>query len=192
MPVALNGKALATAAKETIRTEADGSVMLDRGLVNERFTASSDGIRQDFIISAAPEASASEIVLGLAVRMPAVSANEKSPDSVVLTLDSGRRLAYSRLHVTDAAGKELKARMEAPSADGSEFRIIVAARDARYPVTIDPTITDEDWESMNPGIPGVDNIVFALAVDASGNLYAGGSFTVAGGVSANHIAKWDG
>ena len=131
-------------------------------------------------------------MLGLAVQNANVSMNEKNPGSVVLTLDSGRRLAYSRLHVTDAAGKELPARMEVPSAAGSEFRIIVAARDARYPVTIDPTITDEDWESMNPGIPGVDGIVNALAFDASGNLYAGGDFTTAGGVSANSIAKWDG
>ena len=28
--------------------------------------------------------------------------------------------------------------------------------------------------------------------DAAGNLYAGGFFTTAGGVSANYIAKWDG
>ncbi len=28
--------------------------------------------------------------------------------------------------------------------------------------------------------------------DGLGNLYAGGDFTTAGGVSANHIAKWDG
>ena len=32
----------------------------------------------------------------------------------------------------------------------------------------------------------------ALAVDGAGNLYAGGSFTMAGGVNANRIAKWDG
>jgi hypothetical protein len=29
-------------------------------------------------------------------------------------------------------------------------------------------------------------------VDASGNLYIGGNFNVAGNVMANHIAKWDG
>ena len=51
-------------------------MVLERGLVKERFTASSDGIRQDFIISAAPEASASELVLGLAVQNATVSASE--------------------------------------------------------------------------------------------------------------------
>jgi hypothetical protein len=34
--------------------------------------------------------------------------------------------------------------------------------------------------------------VRALVVDGSGNLYAGGQFTTAGGVAANRIAKWNG
>ena len=78
---------------------------------------------------------------------------------MTLTLDSGRRLSYGRLHVTDATGKELSARMEVPSSGGNELRIVVAASDARYPVTIDPTIIDEDWESMNPVLPGMDYYV---------------------------------
>jgi hypothetical protein len=53
-----------------------------------------------------------------------------------------------------------------------------------------------DGSSWHPlgdgGGNGVDHWVFALAVDGSGNLYAGGTFTTAGGVSANHIARWDG
>ncbi len=39
---------------------------------------------------------------------------------------------------------------------------------------------------------GVNDTVYALAVDGSGNVYAGGSFTTASGVAANHIAVWDG
>ena len=38
----------------------------------------------------------------------------------------------------------------------------------------------------------MNNPVEALALDNLGNLYAGGRFTSAGGVSANCIAKWDG
>jgi hypothetical protein len=34
--------------------------------------------------------------------------------------------------------------------------------------------------------------VLALALDSSGNLYAGGEFTTAGGIGANFIAKWNG
>ena len=151
MPVALNGKTVGSAAKPTVRTEADGSVVLDRGLVRERFTASADGIRQDFIINAAPEAISLRACPRPCPEECHCEQQRNDPGSVVLTLASGRRLAYSRLHVTDATGKELTARMEVPSAGGSELRIIVAAQDAQYPITIDPTITDEDWESMNRG-----------------------------------------
>ena len=56
------------------------------------------------------------------------------------------------------------------------FALLLLRSDARYPVTIDPTITDEDWESMNPGIPGVDDVVYALAFDAFGHSVCGGLF----------------
>ena len=45
-----------------------------------------------------------------------------------------------------------------------------------------------------PGRPwarGWNNTVYALAVSGT-DLYAGGDFTTAGGVAANHIAKWNG
>ncbi len=111
---------------------------------------------------------------------------------------SGRKLAYSRLRVTDAAGKELPARIEVqkPSAfslQPSAFDLAVVVNDAEavYPVRIDPTFSDANWISMG-GIPGTDGDVYASVVDASGNLYIGGNFTVAGDTTANGIAKWNG
>lgn len=52
---------------------------------------------------------------------------------------------------------------------------------------------DENWSDQFgfPG-PGADGPIRALALDGAGNLYAGGCFTQAGGVSANGVAKWDG
>ena len=47
--------------------------------------------------------------------------------------------------------------------------------------------TDANWSSMG-GFPGANGEVRAVVIDASGNLYIGGSFTVVGDV----IAKWDG
>ena len=50
---------------------------------------------------------------------------------------------------------------------------------------------DENWDN-GFSVPGLNGSVRALAFDSSGNLYAGGDFTTAGGVAANGIAQWDG
>src|ERR1035438_8841136 len=103
---------------------------------------------------------------------------------------SGRALAYSRLRVEDATGRQLTARLEVLSAD--QLAVSVADANAIYPVRIDPTFSDADWVSLNPGISGANYIVHAIEVDGSGNLYVGGEFTWIGTVPANYIAKWDG
>ncbi|MEZ7891553.1 MAG: hypothetical protein QMC67_07385, partial [Candidatus Wallbacteria bacterium] len=46
-----------------------------------------------------------------------------------------------------------------------------------------------NWSALGDGI---DGMVYALAFDGSGNLYAGGAFTEAGGIAAKYIAKWNG
>ncbi len=50
------------------------------------------------------------------------------------------------------------------------------------------------WSSLGTGISGGSMLpsVQCLAEDTSGNIYAGGDFTLAGGVSVHNIAKWDG
>jgi len=57
-----------------------------------------------------------------------------------------------------------------------------------------PDAADANWSALGSGVVGVvyPDVTTALAVDASGNLYAGGYFTTAGGVTVNGIAKWDG
>ncbi len=62
-----------------------------------------------------------------------------------------------------------------------------------------------NWVAMGSGVEdrGYDSggdtwrdycggVVFALVADASGNIYAGGGFKRAGGVTAHNIAKWNG
>jgi len=51
----------------------------------------------------------------------------------------------------------------------------------------------EAWSPLGAGVAGSDfPSVRALAWDASGALYAAGSFTTAGGAPAANIARWDG
>ena len=89
---------------------------------------------------------------------------------------SGRKIAYSRLRVTDATGKELPARIEVLSGEPEPgLAVVVNDADAVYPVRIDPTFSDANWVSMG-GIPGANGDVYAAVVDGSGNLYIGGVF----------------
>jgi hypothetical protein len=49
------------------------------------------------------------------------------------------------------------------------------------------------WSALTfGGETGVNNEVRAFSNDTSGNLYAGGEFTTAGGMPVNYIAKWNG
>ncbi|MGH7967495.1 MAG: hypothetical protein ACREIC_02085, partial [Limisphaerales bacterium] len=168
-----------------------------RAGLDEEYTVSVDGVRQDFVVTSRPLAA--EALAGrpaeneaLRVELKVIGARaEASLDGARLILSgSGRTLAYSRLKTTDARGRPLTARMEVVSP--GQLAIVVEDAAAVYPVRIDTTFSDANWIIMNPGIPGADGPVNAAAVDGSGNLYIGGLFTIVGGVIANDIAKWDG
>jgi hypothetical protein len=51
------------------------------------------------------------------------------------------------------------------------------------------------WSALGSGLSrdgGQSPVVYALTIGGSGNLYAGGAFQSAGGVSASYIAQWNG
>jgi hypothetical protein len=51
------------------------------------------------------------------------------------------------------------------------------------------------WDAIKPAnayAASINGTILCLAADGQGNVYAGGNFTSASGVAANHIAKWDG
>src|SRR5262245_49480683 len=85
----------------------------------------------------------------------------------------------------------LRARTTAPGA------LLLTASGLLFlaPAAAGQTACQPSWVPAFGGMPGVDDIVAALAQfdDGSGPaLYAGGLFTSAGGAAANRIAKWDG
>jgi hypothetical protein len=200
-PAAPNG-AIACLRQEAQTLARTGRVSVNEKLVRftrpgltEEYSVSVDGERQDFIIESPPlnpqrstlNQSAGDLRLELAL---SGARAEAAADGARLRLDgSGRTLAYSRLRVEDATGRELTARLEVLSAD--RLAVGVADANATYPMRIDPTFSDADWVSLGVGMGGNNPCVSALAVSGT-NLYAGGRFTTAGGVSANNIAKWDG
>jgi hypothetical protein len=185
--------------------------------LTEEYSVSMDGVRQDFIVEQAPPSPpGGELVVKLAVSGAQV---EPAADGARLVLaNSGRKIAYSRLRVTDGTGKELPARIEVwpvgdeetsfkswsdtgnlfeelslltPAPARKDLAVVVNDANAVYPVRIDPTFSDANWVSMGVS-PGANGSVFAAAVDGSGNLYIGGDFTVVGNTLAANVAEWNG
>lgn len=160
----------------------------ERAGLAEEYSVSIDGVRQDFVVAARP---AGEGPLRVDLTLTGAHA-EAAPYGAKLTLEgSNRALAYSRLRVVDAKGKELTATMQVPTLD--RLAIYVEDADAAYPVRVDPTISDANWVSLdNPSIPGVSGYVNAAVLDSSGNLYIGGRFGLVVTTFASNIAKWNG
>ena len=163
------------------------SVTFTRPGLVEEYSVSVDGVRQDFIVE---DRLAGVEDLSVDLALSGAMAEAAADGAKLILAGSGRALVYNRLRVTDAGGRELSARMEVLSA--SRIAVRVADAQASYPIRIDPTFSDADWASLNPGIPGASNVVRAAVVDGAGDLYIGGDFTVVGTVAASRIAKWNG
>ena len=68
----------------------------------------------------------------------------------------------------------------------------VTASGARETPPLAPTAPHELGWARGFDLPGVDNWIKASVVGPDGSLYAGGYFTIAGEITANHIGRWDG
>src|SRR6185369_4497101 len=87
---------------------------------------------------------------------------------------------------TDSSGAPHFVR-ETSSATGPGF-------DAGQPVAETAAFAPDaggNWDARFGGPPGVGGTVLALAVIGT-DLYVGGNFLTAGGLAANHVARWDG
>lgn len=173
------------------------------GLVEE-YSVGLDGIRQDFILVEPPAVSwrlpspaeargaAHETLLRLELAVHGAAIEPTAAGAQLTLTRSGRQIAYSRLRVTDAVGRELPARFAMSDPDcASRLAILVDDQDAVYPIRIDPTFSDVNWVSMGD-LPGADDEIFTAAVDATDNLYIGGQFHLVGNTVAAGVAKWDG
>jgi hypothetical protein len=151
--------------------------------IAEKFTNTGNGIRQDFIIPVKPQGNGA---LQVQLHVEGATLNSKADGFSVALANSQRTLTYDRLKVTDADNKTLPAHMQLLA--NNQINIVVDDSTALYPLTIDPTVGDENWV----GAVGAPNGYVGHIVCKGSNIYIVGGFTSVSGVSANGIAKWDG
>jgi hypothetical protein len=157
-----------------------GSVVRwERPGLTEEYSVSMDGVRQDFVIERRPPGEGN---LRLELALFGAQVEAATYGAKLIVEGSRREIAYGRLGVADATGKELPAQIEVDS----DCRLAMRVDDegAAYPLRIDPTFSDANWVSLG-GLPGANGTVFAMVANTNaGLLYIGGSFTIVGTVVA--------
>jgi len=154
--------------------------------VDEDYTVSVEGVEEDFLVTSRPAGNG-----GLRVELAVDGAcAEGTPGGARLTpVGSARTVAYHRLRVTDAQGHKLPAHLDILSS--ACLAVVVDDAGAVYPIRIDPTFSDANWVNFF-GLPGANGNINATVVDANGNLYVGGIFSVCGTITTTGVAEWNG
>ncbi len=140
------GYADAIQAVASAEPVADGPrVAYRRGDLVEWYVNDHRGVEQGFTLAAPPPGAGGEQPLVLELAVTGTLAPRPSADTKAILFEDARRgetvLRYDGLVAWDAEGDALPARMAAQ--DGA-LRLEVDARDASYPVTIDPLVRTED------------------------------------------------
>ncbi len=165
------------------------------------------GLEHGFTIPAAPEGDG-RIAIALEVDSSLKGRTGDDGSRVDFYSSPGvREVSYCKLVAFDATGRELAARMEA---GGARLAIHVDARDAAYPVIVDPLVVTETKLSQDPvsfnddlgcsvSVDGDTAVVGARSGDGaapnSGAVYvfvrSGGAWTEAQKLSASDGAEYD-
>jgi len=138
---------------------AGGRVEYRRGNLTEWYLNGPLGVEQGFTL-AVPPASGDAFVLTVATGGNATPRLDGG--DVTLTLPDGKEWVYGDLLVTDAAGRQLPARLEVA---GDTIAIRADLAGAVYPVTVDPFVQQKKLTSSN----GAASDFFGDAVAMSGD-----------------------
>jgi hypothetical protein len=180
--VGRKGLPLTSLAEEgSVVTTSETSRFVRPGVVEE-YSVSMDGVRQDFVVLQRPAGSGD---LCLQLSLDGATVRTAAAGAELSLQKSGRKIAYTRLKVTDARGITLAARMEVNAP--AKVTVQVTDADAAYPLRVDPTFSDADWVSIGSAFsgPGSVNAITSL----NGILYFAGAFQSQG---ANGIIQWNG
>jgi hypothetical protein len=117
------------------------------------------------------------------------------------TADIGEPLIVPRaVYASGLEGNAVDLPVSAANITFTQYLPYVVGRDGGGSISQPTTITTNylirraasgAWDTMNGGVAGGSPAVNALAQGLDGSIYVGGTFTTAGGVTTNNIAKYD-
>lgn len=113
--------------------------------------------------------------------------------SLLLTMTCASVFAQHRgFYGVEETAKDQTLSIALPSLPRKDGEVSAELRPSSQSTRADYSATLENGWSNAFSVPGVvDGPVYAMTSDGA-NLYVGGNFSVAGGVAANNVAKWDG
>ncbi len=137
----------------------------DGATLGEWYVNRASGLEQGFTIAQAPGKRGAGEKLNLWLKLSGDLKARLLESGQAIQLNgrgAGAGLRYEKLHAFDAIGRELEARMKLA---GDEVKLEVADEGAIYPVTIDPTFTQQ--QKLEPSDPGTGDS-FGNSVAISG------------------------
>jgi FG-GAP repeat/Putative Ig domain len=164
----------------------------DGATLGEWYVNRASGLEQGFTIAQAPGKRRAGERLNLWLKLSGDLQAQLLESGQAIMLNgrgAGARLRYEKLHAFDALGRELEARMKLA---GGEVKLEVADKGAIYPVTIDPTFTQQQKLEASDAVTGDqlgqsvaisgDTVVVGAQAIRSGNQGSAYVFVRSGGV----------
>ncbi len=152
---------------ETSRELGD-MVVLDRGVVEERFLTAPKGLEQSWLLDTRPEGMGE---LAIEVRFEGVTPSLRAPGVAQLRDAAGwARGEYRDLLASDATGRAIPSRMEVV---GDAVRLVIDDRGAEYPILVDPILVTE--QTILTADDGGQDDRFGMSVDISGDTVVAGA-----------------
>jgi FG-GAP repeat protein/putative Ig domain-containing protein len=135
----------------------------DGGLLSEWYVNRASGLEQGFTIAQPPGKRSAGERLNLWLQLSGDLQAKLAESGQAIRLNgrgAGAGLRYEKLHSFDAMGRELEARMKLA---GDEVKLEIADEGAIYPVTIDPTFTQQQKLEASDAAGG-DNFGESVAI----------------------------